>query len=238
MQIISSLTLLIYYKYINKKLNNNPIRDCFSIPNLMMELDIWSHIATFIDSNKDRCRLLMTHKEILKANIYFDELINVEKIMRLVWFDRFRNISNVYYLNLLPKFVTKISFCPGFHEELTDKLPSTVTHITFPKMLKKPSIGFLSPNITHLILSQVICCHKMTARNLILNPDFDDFILDKISVYVRHLTLSANFNFYQKDCIPSWVENVTIIGNPSEERLQYIQQFIPEKCKLLIRSSY
>lgn len=204
----------------------------------MMELDIWSHIATFIESNKDRCQLLMTHKEILKANIYFDEQINVEKIIRLHFFDRFRNISNVYYLELLPKFVTKISFCPGFHASLTDKLPSTVTHISFPKMLKKPSIGFLPPYITHLILSDVITCDDMTAKNLILCEDYNDFISNRISNHVRNLTFHENLKHLYKDCIPVWVEEVTIIGNPTVERLQHIQQFIPKNCKLLVRSEY
>ena len=206
-----------------------------------LSLDVWSYIATFIEHNQDKCRLMMTCKEISKREFYFDEPIDIEKILRLQWFDHFRNVSNVYHWRVLPKFVNKLGFYGGFHQNFTNKIPITVTHITIPKDVVRrgcrPS-GHLPLNVTHLILSVPVFCPGITVSNLILSPDFDTCFSDIISEHVKYLTLHADYRYYQGNNIPVTVNEVTIIGTPSENRITYIQKFIPKNCKLSIRSDY
>lgn len=60
--------------------------------------DIWSHIAKYIKKDKDKCRLMMTCKEISKNKFYFNEQILVKKIYNSRWFDNFVKI----FVSLLP----------------------------------------------------------------------------------------------------------------------------------------
>ena len=108
----------------------------------METLDVWGHIASFINSDKDKCHLMMTCKEISKCNFYFNEMIDNEKIIKSRWFNKFTNI-NADDLSILPSFVThlkigtyEISYLTIFRTfsnyDFKGKIPSTVTHLTFP----------------------------------------------------------------------------------------------------------
>ena len=79
---------------------------------------------------------------------------------------------------------------------------------------------------------------NFNVTNLIFNKDYDEYIVGRIPYIIKYVTLHENFDGYEKDCIPSCVKEVTIIGAPSEDRIKYIQQFIPENCKLLVPSYY
>ena len=228
-----------------------------------LSLDVWSHIAMFIVSNQDKCRLMMTCKNISKCNFYFDQPIYINKILRSQWFDYFRNVSNVFYADVLPKFVNKINFCSEFNGSINNIIPSSVKQLIFygndnvfcgnaiPTTVThlglyrnnwekgmRITVRHFPPSVTHLILNSLIYAENITARYLKFTKDFKEKIKDAISEYTTYLTFYESYNRYEKDCIPSWIKKVTIIGNPSKERIEYIQQFIPENCKLLIRSHY
>ena len=72
--------------------------------------DVWAHIENFIEKDKDRCRLMMTCKQISKNKFYFCEKIAIEKIKKSSWFNNFISviISNK-----------------------SEKISSNVTHLTF-----------------------------------------------------------------------------------------------------------
>lgn len=204
---------------------------------------------------------MMTCKKISKCDFYFDESIKIEKILRSQWFDRFRNIKNVYYLNVLPKFVNKIEFSDDFRKPIK-KLPLSITHMTlndwninfirdpFPKgithliinNMDERTIYYFPPLVTHLTVGNIIHYHniddELTLTHLILNKNFNRNIKNKIPKGIKYLTLHEKFKKFKEKCIPSTVKEVTIIGAPSKKRIKYIKQFIPKKCKLLVRLHY
>ena len=224
---------------------------------MQISRDIWGCIILFMKGNNDKCKLLMTCKEISKCNVTFDDPINIEQIYKSRWFHYFTNVNNVTDILLLPKNIIKLGFSENFVNNLIsripksviqltfsngnfigDEFPETVTHLCFRHKKRIISIGNFPKSVSHLMVSEIIYCKNMVANNLILNHDFCGELYNSVPRSVSSLTLHEDFNNYVQNCIPSTVKEVTIIGNPSEERLQYIQQFIPENCKLLIRSDY
>jgi len=97
------------------------------------------------------------------------------------------------------------------------------------------------PSVTHLAIScsfYTADVANFKAMDLIFSKDYIEHIINRIPTTIKHLTFHESFNDYQPNCIPIWVEKVTIIGTRSERRLQYIQQFIPKNCKLLVHPHY
>ena len=93
--------------------------------------DIWGHIAGFIELDIDRCRLMMTCKQISKTRFYFYEQININKIINLEWYDNFINVIVSDNCDKLPLCVTHLTFCSDFNQPIIDAFPSKVTHLTF-----------------------------------------------------------------------------------------------------------
>lgn len=59
----------------------------------MFPLEILQYIFNFIDNDKGKCRLLKTCKSISKFNFQFCDIIDIEKIIKSEWFDRFINVE-------------------------------------------------------------------------------------------------------------------------------------------------
>lgn len=224
---------------------------------MQVPLDILGCIIVFLKGNNDKCRLLMTCKEISKSKVTFNEPVNIKQIYRSKWFHYFTDVNNVTEISLLPKNIIKLGFAENFDKNLISRIPKsviqltfssgiftgnefpeTVTHLCFRHKKRIISIGTFPKSVSHLMVSEIIYCENMVANNLILNHDFCGELYGSVPRSVTSLTLHEDFNNYVQNCIPSTVKEITIIGNPTEERLQYIQQFIPENCKLSIRSYY
>src|SRR6266567_9223952 len=93
--------------------------------------DIWSHISNFIETDYDRCQLMMTCKQISKTRFYFNEMKPIKKIIKSSWFDNFINIMMFDGSEKLPLFVTHLTFGFAFNQPINDAIPSSVTHLTF-----------------------------------------------------------------------------------------------------------
>ena len=115
-----------------------------------MMLDAWSHIAKFIERDKDRCHLMITCKEMLKCSIYFDKEIHIDKIRKLYFFNKFTNIL-VDELVTLSLSVTHLTFSHKFNQNINDCIPSSVTHLTLGYRFAQ-SIEKISSSVTHLTI--------------------------------------------------------------------------------------
>lgn len=162
-------------------------------------LDVWSHIAIFIDSDKDKCHLMITCKKISKCNFYFNEIICIEKIIGTAWFDRFTNIETDD-LSILPRYLTHLkigtwtfSYAAIFGDvtnyDFNGKIPLTVTHLTFPDNFNQ--------KLDDCIPSSVIYIN--------FGFNFDHPIKDRIPTSVTEITFGGRFNQMINKNIPSSV---------------------------------
>lgn len=92
-------------------------------------LDICRDIVNIIKNDNDKCRLLMTCKEISKCNFYFNENINASEIINSQWFDRFTNVTINKKINKLPLNVTHLTFDAYFNKVIHDYISFTITHL-------------------------------------------------------------------------------------------------------------
>ena len=76
--------------------------------------DVWGHIANFIETDKDRCYLMMTCKQISENQFYFYEMIYIERIMNSKWFNNFVNIIVSDKSKKLPLFITYLTFSKNY----------------------------------------------------------------------------------------------------------------------------
>lgn len=96
-------------------------------------LDILTHVLKIIESDKDRCRLAITCRYLMKSDFYFDNLIDIEKIIQSQLFDKFTNIYLTNDITKLPKMVTHLTFATSFDQSIKNMIPNTVKNITFQK---------------------------------------------------------------------------------------------------------
>ena len=61
-----------------------------------LPLETWNIILSLLKSNHDKFHLLISFKDMLKCNILFDDLVDINKIIHSQWFDNFRSISMIY----------------------------------------------------------------------------------------------------------------------------------------------
>jgi len=113
--------------------------------------DIWGYISTFIDSNKDKCHMMMTCKELSLCDFYFDEMVLVANIIGCRWFNRCRNVMVISDLMDLPSFVTHLTLGDDICYEFDLQIPSSVTHLQVNYWYNnmKNKIPF---SVTHLVI--------------------------------------------------------------------------------------
>lgn len=72
-------------------------------------LDAWTTITSHIESDKDKCYLMMTCKEISKCQFYFTNFIFARKIIEIPWYDHFMSVI-VEDIIELPKSIYRLCF--------------------------------------------------------------------------------------------------------------------------------
>lgn len=119
---------------------------------LLMMLDVWSYIATFIERDRDRCRLMMTCTEMLNCSIYFNELIRIERINGLKIFDKFTNVI-ISNRKKLPQNVTHVSLSFEFDHLIKNYIPTTVTHLYCKNTNVLLMDDYVPSTVTHLFFN-------------------------------------------------------------------------------------
>src|SRR6266567_797911 len=111
-------------------------------------LDIWTHIIKFIESDKIKCRTVMTCKGLSNSEVYFHEKIHIGRIIKSRWFDYFTNVV-VSERSQLPVHIKRLTFGYFFKESINVYIPSTVTHLDIgtKKLLLYKNVDL--PHVTH-----------------------------------------------------------------------------------------
>jgi len=156
-------------------------------------IDVLEYIIKNISNNGDKCKLMMTCKNISKCNFYFTELININKISGSTWFDRFINIFIKDDMCALPLFTKYLTFDTWFNQNIKNKIPNSVTHIAFGEDFQYLTKDYYCGSLTYMEYND----NKMA------------YFKDCIPSSVTHLTIGAFFDSGFAESIPSTVRYKT-----------------------------
>ncbi len=156
--------------------------------------DILGYIIEFIEIDHDKCRFLMTCKNISKKQFYFDEPHNNDKIMKSQWYDNFKQVVVGNKITKLPLTITHIYFSHIYISRikyLPNNLPTTITHLIYGFAFKcEPNKG---------------CSIRFAAEDLYFTKIFKNYIPSSVT----HLTLNSTVFLNKKNCIPQSITHLT-----------------------------
>ena len=187
------------------------------------------YITTFLcDREKIKFLSITKRLHLLKNRIYYNELIDVDRIYEVSYYDKFKNIQisgyQIYTGVILPKFITQLTldtFC-GIEDVSGDIdgpikrcISNSLTHLTFGRYFNRDIKGCIPNSVTHLTFGynfnqNIKDCIPNSVTHLTFGFSFDQNIKDCIPNSVTHLTFDFCFNQYIKDCIPNSVTHLTL----------------------------
>ena len=179
-------------------------------------------IIQYAKSNKDKFSLAITCKRLATCEFYFEELINILKIIHSKWYDKFTNIYNGYGLLILPKYTKHLTISSDMEKSIRGYIPSSVKYVTFDDKRANPTRGNMTHDLRsnwdirigfyHLALTE-ICSPVFPFENnslddyfpssvtkIFINIGFDceKHFLDEIEKVLSRQNLEVIFNFYNK----------------------------------------
>jgi len=206
---------LTYDKYIKLKLNKKLITKLLSKPisiNIKKMLTLYQEMICIISEflvDKEKIRLTMISRlfDKLKYVFIYREKVNINKIIKLSYFDNFENIEmnvmganpkNAKYIHYvarrgdIPKFITHLTIGTLINQSKIF-IPLSVTHLTFSSKFNELIYFYIPPSVTHLEFGYC----------------FDKSIEGNIPSSVTHLTFGLHFN-QSIDDIPLSVIDIKI----------------------------
>lgn len=158
-----------------------------------MMIDVLKYIIKFVKNDKDKCRFIMTCKEISKYEFYFHDEIAAIQIINSQWFNKFTNVL-AYDLKILPSAITCL-YLKEYKSDIViyDDIPSSVKYLKFGDFRSSRFEGNIPSSVTHLTF-------------FIGNPP-----MKKIPLSITHLSLKGSylvFPIFSKDFIPSSVTHL------------------------------
>jgi len=178
----------------------------------MFSLDVLRYIFYFIDNDKDKCRYLRTCIKISDFSFHFYDIIDIEKIIKSKWFDRFINVRFGTDMERLSRTVSVIY--DNDHIIVNRIISSNVKYLTFSARFNRPIKGLFPLSVTHLDFGDwfnqsVKSCISPSVTHLIFSKDFNKTVYGRIPSSVTHLTFGDHFNRSIYQCIPSSVTHLT-----------------------------
>lgn len=205
-----------------------------------LSLDVLEYLCTFIKKNNVKFRLLLTCSYLIKTKVYFTEMIMLKKIIRSQWFDRFTNIYVGKHFNTLPIAVTHLII--GSHVANYDgnKVPTTVTHLTFGMNFDKP-INYIPDSVTHLNFGKNF--NRMPGRDfkipysvthLKFGKRFNRALEQNIPLSVIELSFGKDIEHIMNEHIPKTVKKLIYRGQKLDRYILYYANFlwINPECKI------
>lgn len=220
-------------------------------------LDIWNHIASFIKDDKTKCCYIRTTNYMPKCDFYFNDMIEINKIVHSRWFNKFTNILVNDTKITLPFCVTKLTLGFNFNYRIENFIPSTVIDLDLGDRFNAPIKGCIPSSVTHLRfgwnfnqeywndISSVTHLTFSWYCNYINNPDNNsipssvthvtiekdiDAIFKKIPRSILNLTLGSDFRFYSaRGKIPSSIKELIIQGSRSEDEIKKIIEYCSQE---------
>lgn len=180
----------------------------------MFPLEILRYIFHFISNDKDKCRLLKTCKNISKFDFHFHDMIDIEKIIKSGWFDRFINVQFGTNLERLSYLVPKSVMYDNDHIIVNRIISSNVKYLTFGSRFNRPIKGIFPLSVTHVDFGNwfnqsVEGCIPPSVTHLTFSTDFNKTIYGCIPSSVIHLTFGNHFDKSIYQCVPSSVTHLT-----------------------------
>lgn len=148
--------------------------------------DIWNYIISFIEDDKTKCCLIRITTYMSKCDFYFNDMIEINKIIHSQWFNKFTNILVNDTRIKIPLSVTKLTFGFDFDYLIKGFIPSTVIYLDLGDHFNMPIKECIPSSVTHLRFGWKY------------NMGYKDCIST-----VTHLTFSFYYNY--KDSIPTSV---------------------------------
>src|SRR5579872_6228717 len=187
--------------------------------NLMNMLinDVIYNIISFLNNYGKIMFLSVTkNTHILKDRIYYDDVIDIDKILILWYYDRFTNVRTDVIPLKFPKLITHMVFYPSYgkYVNLKDRIPNSVTHLTFGYYFNQDIKDCIPNSVTHLTFGaffnqDIKECIPNSVTHLTFGVSFNQDIKEYIPYSVTHLTFGINFNKDIKECIPNSVTHLT-----------------------------
>jgi len=173
------------------------------------------HITKFL-TDKDKIRLLSTSKDLdaLKNMVTYDELIEIQEVYWLRYYNQFTNIVAHDLMHRFPKSITHLEFGFSFNMDIKDRIPNTVTHLEFGFSFNMDIKDRIPNTVTHLILGlgfnkDIKGCIPNSVTHLTFGWMFNKDIKDCLPNSITHLIFDGMFNRDIKGCIPSSVTHLT-----------------------------
>src|SRR5579872_5207198 len=182
--------------------------------------DIIITIMKFLNDNeKIRFLSLSNNLHNMKNKVHYDEIINIDVIHELSYYDMFTNVrvckSHFKNRTILPNSITHLTFESDVNKDINNYLPDTITHLTFGNDFNQDIKGCIPNSVTHLTFGWCF------------NQDIKDCIPDSVT----HLILDAYFDHDIKSCIPDsviYLQMNEYYGNYHKKRKDEFDEYI--KC--------
>ena len=123
-----------------------------------------------------------------KNKIFYDDMISYNKIEKLYYFNRFRNVY-VETMVKFPKFITNLTFGYFFDQDIKGAIPNSVTHLTFGDCFNQDIKEAIPGLVTHLTFGW----------------NFNQDIKGAIPWSVTHLNMSDKFYKKNIDDVPKHI---------------------------------
>jgi len=166
-------------------------------------------------SNHQKIYLTMTSTFMnkFKYKFIYREKIDVDKIIKLSYFNNFECVSISDISDEIPKYA-KYVYLITYIMDLTHNPLPLATHLTFGRFFNQSIIGKIPPSVTYLEFGS---CFNRSIKDsippsvihLIFGFDFNQSIKNSIPSSVTHLTFGTSFDRSIKNNIPSSVTHLT-----------------------------
>src|SRR5437868_3282394 len=93
--------------------------------------DLITNILNILPT-KDKLNLMIicTYFNEFKYKIFFNHIVDYDKIKKLSYYDQFTNLL-LKNIQKLPKYTTQLTFGNKFNKDIKNCIPNSVTYLTF-----------------------------------------------------------------------------------------------------------
>lgn len=156
--------------------------------------DIITYICQYLD-DKNKIQFLSTTINInkLKHKIFFNELVIIDRISQLPYFDRFTEIIIIFDIGKIPKYIKKLYFGNFIDRHITNKIPliwrNVKSNSDFNDLIQRD----LPTTLTHMEFGTY----------------FNDKINFRMPSSITHVTFGYCFNQPINICLPEFIIELT-----------------------------
>jgi len=185
-------------------------------------IDICTQVGKFL-SNHDKIQFSMCSIKLdrLKYIYHYENKIGIKYILYLPYYNNFTNVfvnkkfEKICYGNKLPSSITHLSFSNHYSSISYINIPSSVTHLTISNNFIFPINNRIPSTVTHLIFGKYFDRHieyeyPSRITHLTFGEEFNLLITDMIPLSVTHLTFNGTLIEPDIDIIPLTITHLSL----------------------------